>query len=147
MCSQQLLKDWYWFKGEENLQAEGYLLVEVSIKVMSDLVIFLEEDNALSWEFQLCAQSCTVHEWTTRTVHVDQISLLQGDKMCWENSLYQMQKPISHNHLPDHQAANGRSLNNSNNSLCEANKPYKSSNEANTLKESPSFFPVVLIPI
>ena len=50
---------------------------------------------------------------------------------------------ISLNHLPDHQAANGRSLNKSNNSLCEANKPYKSSNEANTLKESPSFFPVV----
>lgn len=92
MCSQQLLKDWYWFKGDENLQAEGYLLVEVSIKVMSDLVIFLEEDNALSWEFQLCAQSCTVREWTTRTVHVDQISLLQGDKMYWKNCLYQMQK-------------------------------------------------------
>ena len=50
---------------------------------------------------------------------------------------------ISLSHLLDHQAANGRSLNKSNNSLCEANKPYKSSNEANTLKESPSFFPVV----
>ena len=97
MCSQQLLKDWYWFKGDEDVQAESYLLVEVSIKaikVMSDLVIFLEEDNALwvSWEFQLCAQSCTVREWTTRTVHVDQISLLQGDKMHWKNCLYQMQK-------------------------------------------------------
>ena len=41
------------------------------------------------------------------------------------------------NDLPDQ----GRwpSLNKLNNSLCEANKPYKSSNEANTFKESPSF--------
>ena len=36
------------FKFDENHQAEGYLLVEVSIKVMTGLVIFLVEDNALS---------------------------------------------------------------------------------------------------
>ena len=62
------------FKFDENLQAEGYLLVEVSIKVMTGLVIFLAEDNALSWVFQLCTQSCT-----TRTV--DQI-LQEGDRRC-----------------------------------------------------------------
>ena len=71
------------FKFDENLQAEGYLSVEVSIKVMTGLVIFLVEDNALSGVFQLCTQSCT-----TRTV--DQI-LQEGDRR-WKNSLYQMQK-------------------------------------------------------
>ena len=54
-----------------------------------------------------------------------------------EKQLIPDAETISLNDLPDQ----GRwpSLNKLNNSLCEANKPYKSSNEANTFKESPSF--------
>lgn len=64
-----------------------------------------------------------------------------------EKQLIPDAETISLKHLPDHQAANRRSLNKSKNSLCEANKPYRSSNKANALKESPSLFPVVLMPI